>query len=181
MIRNTYYLLNKAENRVLSTSPPQAKTNLAPLILPKRENISISFQSRTMERTGFFPLWIFSDLSYRLTLYVLADWNERAITIVGLIMTHDFSSVFSKTFFFLTNSPFILWKEWNVYWYAYPQQSLAGWLSSKLPTVSTNAQVMRSSLWEKNEIWNVIRTKNLDGQGALKWWISRACLPFNLT
>lgn len=39
MISNTYYLLNKAENRLLSTSRPEAKTNLAPLILPKRENI----------------------------------------------------------------------------------------------------------------------------------------------
>lgn len=39
MISNTYYLLNKAENRVLFTSRPEAKTNLAPLILPKRENI----------------------------------------------------------------------------------------------------------------------------------------------
>lgn len=38
-ISNTYYLLNKAENRVLSTSQPEAKTNLVPLILPKRENI----------------------------------------------------------------------------------------------------------------------------------------------
>lgn len=39
MISSPYYLLNKAKNRVLSSSQPGAKTNLAPLIHPKRENI----------------------------------------------------------------------------------------------------------------------------------------------
>lgn len=38
MISNTYYLLNNAENTVISQFQPEAKTNLVPLMLSKREN-----------------------------------------------------------------------------------------------------------------------------------------------
>lgn len=42
MISNTYYSLNKAEDRVLSTAEPEAKPNLAPLTLPETEYLKFS-------------------------------------------------------------------------------------------------------------------------------------------
>lgn len=56
MISNTYYLLNKAENRVLFQFQPAAKTNLAPLILPKRENnLNSTFKAVGQEEQPFCP------------------------------------------------------------------------------------------------------------------------------
>lgn len=54
MISNAQYLLNKAQNRVVSTSRPEAKTYLAPLILPKRENVLL--QSCRTRRAAFLQI-----------------------------------------------------------------------------------------------------------------------------
>lgn len=56
MISNTYYLLNKAENRVLFQFQPAAKTNLATLIFPKRENnLNSTFKAVGQEEQPFCP------------------------------------------------------------------------------------------------------------------------------
>lgn len=56
MISNTYYLLNKAENRVPFQFQPEAKNNLAPLILPKRENnLNSTCKALGQEEQPFCP------------------------------------------------------------------------------------------------------------------------------
>lgn len=56
MISNTYYLLNKAGNTVISQFQPEAKTNLVPLIVSKRENnLNISPKAVRQEEQPFHP------------------------------------------------------------------------------------------------------------------------------
>lgn len=57
MISNMYYLLNKAENTVISQFQPEAKSNLLPLMVSKRvNNLNIPPNAIREEEQPFPPL-----------------------------------------------------------------------------------------------------------------------------
>lgn len=57
MISNMYYLLNKAENTVISQFQPEAKSNLLPLMVSKRvNNLNIPPYAIREEEQPFPPL-----------------------------------------------------------------------------------------------------------------------------
>lgn len=57
MISNMYYLLNKAENTVISQFQPEAKSNLLSLMLSKRvNNLNIPPNVVREEEQPFSPL-----------------------------------------------------------------------------------------------------------------------------